>query len=209
MAGKVLIGSRIVWELFELNKSCLRNQLKSLAEDREKDIDIYLTEDTGFPQIVVMQNGRILESEIMVDEEDCASSVEKIYAKYLCKDYEVSEKEAKEEKAEEQETPDDTDDFSEEDIEEGMILDREDELDAALIDFLSVVFEEPASVTTTLLDDDPKEFEEIKETFLGYLAKMCKYDIRRPMYLEYPDGKVEFTEHPYDNMEVDVVVVSC
>ena len=82
---------------------------------------------------------------------------------------------------------------------EGIIDERECELDCAVSDFLMVVLHDYFDDLTT---DYAEICDDLKEHFLEYIARKHDLPVYRPMYLEYDDGD-EFEEYPYENMEFD------
>ena len=79
-----------------------------------------------------------------------------------------------------------------------LINEREDDLDAAVMEFVNIVSDTGCyNIKDEVLDD-------LKEHFLEYMHKTWGIGIYRPMYLEDVDtGEEYFTEYPYEDMVFD------
>lgn len=191
--SNIFVEAKDVWAYFNSHKIELTRIMHQVARNEDCEVDIFLTEKGGSPNIVVTHADYELYQERCLNPDDCHRTVERIYNEYL--DDTVINKVM-------QFYVDDEDELEElTKLEiEDMISERETELDAAIVDFLTVVLE-------GYIDEETADFDDIcddlKEHFLEYIARKHDLPIRRPMYLEYDDGSEELEEFPYENMEFD------
>lgn len=187
MDKEITIEASDVWGYFCKHKDELSKFMHQIAENKEYGTVVFVTEESGLPSIVVTADGAQVYEEMAVSESDCAKTVRKIYEDYLT-DKVIA-------------TLGDEGgvDLTEMEIED-MITEREDELDLAVMDFMTVALD-------GYVDDNSPDFDDIcsdlKEHFLEYMARKHGLLVRRPMWLEYEDGTEEFEEYPYENMEFD------
>ena len=83
MAEKIVIEASDVWEYFDEFGTELSSAMHRIAENEEYGIEIFLTEERGFPCIVVEGDGMSLYEETIMNKADCESSVKEIYDTYL------------------------------------------------------------------------------------------------------------------------------
>lgn len=189
MAAKITVSASDVWGYFQDTKDDLKSHMHQIAGNPEYGVEIFVTEDSGFPSIVVTEDDVQVYEEITVSEDDCRETVDKIYNDYLTLSV-INYLSGSDN--------DESDDLTALEIED-MINEREEELDAATYDFL----------TTAVQGEylDKSEFDDIvddlKEHFLEYIARKHDLPVYRPMMLEYEDGTEEMSEYPYDNMEFE------
>lgn len=191
--SSVIVEAKDVWAYFNSHKKELTQIMHQIARNEDCEVDIYLTEKNGTPNIVATHADLELYSERCLNPEDCRRTVERIYNEYL--DDTVINKVMQFYVGDD----DDEEELSKLEIED-MISERETELDAAIVDFLTVVLEGYIDESTADFDDI---CDDLKEHFLEYIARKHDLPIRRPMYLEYEDGSEELEEYPYENMEFD------
>ena len=187
MPAKIDIMSSDVWGYFQDCKAELKTHMHQIAGNPDYGIEIFVTEDVGLPNIVVIADDVQIYEETAVSEKDCQKTVSKIYDEYLTD--KILEK-----------LSSDDEDMSEFDVED-MIAEREDELDNAVYDFVMSVMQE------TYFDQSPSNFdnmlEDFKEHFLEYMARKYNLPIYRPMILVYDDGTEDVSEYPYEEIVFD------
>lgn len=191
MAAKITVSASDVWGYFQDKKENLKSYMHQIASNPEYGVAIFVTEDSGLPSIVVTADNVQVYEETTVNEHDCEKTVDKIYDDYLTSKVINSLV--------------DNDDGESDDLTaleiEDMIDERENELDAAVYEFLMTV------VQDAYIDDYTSDFddivEDLKEHFLEYIARKHGLPVYRPMMLEYEDGTEEMSEYPYEDMEFD------
>lgn len=173
-----------VWEYFQENCDDLRDMMFLVAENDEYGTEIYITNDGGLPAVIVTADGVQVFEEAIVSERDCEKTVGKAYDTYLT---EAAVQALLE-------------DMYLEDDEELSINEREEELNDAIYDFLIVVLD-------GFLDENSCDYdklcEDLKDHFCEYIARKHELPVRRPMYLEYEDGRTEYEEYPYEHMDFE------
>lgn len=189
MATKITVLASDVWGYFQDAKEDLRLHMHQIAGNPEYGVEIFVTEDSGLPSIVVTADDVQVYDETAVNAHDCQKTVEKVYNDYL--------------------TPKVITSLSGNNDSEGLtnlgiediIDDRECELDAAVYDFVMTATQE-AYIDNYAVDIDDV-MEDLKEHFLEYMARKHGLPVYRPMMLEYEDGSEEMSEYPYEDMEFD------
>lgn len=188
MSMKIHLTASEVWGYFLKNKEELKTDTFLIAENPEFGTEIYLTYQCGYPCISVMADDFEVHSDVFIDSDDCKQSVDEAYDLYLTERI-VSTVQYGDDGEEIPTTSD----------EDNEIIDREAELDGAVLDFLTVAIDGKPADGTDLVGI----CEDLKDHFLEYIARKYELKIRRPMYLEYEDGSIEYTEYPYENMEFE------
>lgn len=190
MAAKITVSASDVWHYFQENKEELQALMHQIAGSPEYGIAIYVTEDSGLPNIVVTSDDMQVYDETVVSEADCLSTVEKIYDDYLTAKVVTSLSAIVDGDTEQNSL----------DIED-IISERETELDVAVYEFVLT------ALNGAYYDDSSANFddmlEDCKEHFLEYLARKHELPVYRPMILEYEGGEEEMSEYPYEDMEFD------
>lgn len=187
MSMKIILPASGVWAYFIEHKNSLISDMHLIATNEEFGIEIYLTNQCGYPSIVVNADDSEIHSEVLMDEDDCKKSVTDAYELYLTEKIVTT-------------TYGDEEDDELPLTEEELIEDREAELDGAILDLLTVAMSECRDI----IKIDPNELcEDVKEHVLEYLYLKHGISIYRPMYLEYDDKSVEFEQYPYGNMELE------
>ncbi len=187
MDSKIIISETEVWDYFQECKEDLKTHMHKIAENAEFGIEIYITEDVGFPNIVVTADNVQVFEETAISENDCQKTVSKIFDDYLTSKV-VTTLLGKEGE----------DKSTEADIED-TIAEREEEIDCLVWDFVAGLTD-GAYVDGIDLD---KVLDDCKEHFLEYIARKHGIPIYRPMILEYEDGTEEVEDYPYEHMEFD------
>lgn len=190
MAEKITVLAENVWAYFQKEKEDLKSHMHKIAGYPEYGVEIYVTENRGLPSIVVTADDEQVYEETAVNEHDCKQTVSTIYDNYLTSKVIDSL----------WDSVSNDDDLTQIEI-EGMIDDREAELDNAVYDFLMTVVQGVYIDDPTIDLDDV--LEDLKEHFLEYMARKHGIPVYRPMMLEYDDGSEELSEYPYDDLEFD------
>lgn len=178
-----------VWEYFQCVKDDLKSHMHQIADNYEYGVEIFLSEDSGFPNIVVVVDDEQVYDETVINAHDCQITVEEIYDKYLTSkaiDYLSNDGEMDEESAF----------FNVDDI----IYERECDLDGAVFNFVKTVVQ---SDYINYIPDIDDVIDDLKEHFLEYMFRKHGLRIYRPMILEYEDGEEALVKYPYEDMEFE------
>lgn len=173
-----------IWDYFQKSRDELRSCMHQIASNPAYGIEICLTEASGFPNIVVTADDVQVYQETVFDTQNCKAVVTKIYNDFLTsKVLDILSDE-----------PYDLSAFEFQDS----IYEREEELDAAIYDFVAAV------VSKNWLEERFEAIcDDLKEHFLEYMARKHGARIYRPMILEYEDGTEAMSEYPYEEMIFD------
>jgi len=174
----IIIKPEGVWGYFQRHKLELKEAMHLIAKDEALAIKIYVTEEKGFPEIILTDGDIEVYKENTENSTDCCETVSTIYDDY--KEYVGLGEESY---ALNDELP-----------EEYIILEREEELDDAFTELMLTILDEQC---------DPGVMEDIKEHVLEYIARKHKLEIWRPMYLEDENGQEFYEEYPYECMEFE------
>ena len=192
---EISVQSSGVWDYFQKNRQKLKTHMHQIARELDYGIEIFVTEESGCPSIVVTADDSQIYEEVVVDEKDCEETVAKVYNRYLTHNSILSTMIGDEDEEYEEGQ------MSELEIQE-TIEDRELELDDAVYAFL-------ASAVGSYYDTDIANkniddiVDDLKEHFLEYIARKHNLPVYRPMFLEFEDGVEELCEYPYENMEFE------
>lgn len=210
MSANIIVQASEVWGYFQKKKSDLFGTMILIAENPEYGTEIYISNDCGYPDITVTADNMAVAEEIPTNQTQCYLTMIDLYNDYLTvravkllaeieRDLEKVTMKGSEEELGESDACSEISSVLTKEDELEIIEDREDWLDLAVSDFIAVATDE------TLWHDDPhygEIIEDVKDHFCEYLARKHNLPVRRPMYLEYPDG-VKFEEYPYENMEFE------
>ena len=185
--SRIIVSEAEVWNYFQDCKDDLKSHMHKIAENTEYGIEIFVTEDSGLPSIVVTADNVQVFEETAVSENDCKKTASEIFDSYL-----TSKVIATLLGGETKDEP------TEVDIED-TIAEREEELDCLMWDFFTGLTD-GAYIDGIDLDT---VLEDCKEHFLEYIARKHGILIYRPMILEYEDGTEEVEDYPYEHMEFD------
>lgn len=193
--SSVTIEAKDVWAYFNRHKTELIKMMHQIARNEDCEVDIFITEKSGTPCVVVTHADYELYQERCLNPDDCYRTIQRVYNEYLddsvinkIMQFYVDDDEEK-----------DLEELSKLEIED-MISERETELDEAIVDFLTIVLEGYIDEESTDLDDI---CDDLKEHFLEYIARKHDLPIRRPMYIEFEDGSEECEEYPYSCLIYD------
>lgn len=153
------------------------NNSEILAEDFDTHIQIRMYDESGFPKIIVMGDGAILDTVDIMEFDEFEDQVNELYKEYIYTTGETASE-----------------------IEEAAIADRQLELENAAVDFLAAVLE------TSVVYAEKRAscfLPEFVDHVLEYLYKEHAIDPYRPMVLVDDSGKEFFEEYPYSCMEFD------
>ncbi len=169
---EIIIPPEELWPYYTENKRGLTSVPEIVAFNEEQEVEIAIASSGNVNDIslyiYVLINGEIIDEVEADNADECADIACHLYDYYLS----------------DSDCMDETDQISE----------REEELDTAVSDFLSVVAEEKELTVKSDVFDDFKEFA------LEYLYRKHNIRIRRPMWLEDENGKEFFEEYPYEHM---------
>lgn len=204
MSVNICVQPEKVWSFFYKNIDRLSDEMVVVAENEDTQYAVYLTEDSGYPLFCVCRGDAGPEyEEGAINEKDCADTAKRCYFSYLfpvCVNTEKSypeQHEGKEDKTDEHEV-DDSLTMTEQDMLD-IIYERDDELQLALCDFLSVVLGEYRDGTDVQSQYSPSTINEILDHFLEYLADEYGTPVYRPMLMkDDKTGSDIYVEYPYN-----------
>ena len=182
MAAQIFLPPESVWQYSQEHAAELQTQEKLLAYDPSFRTRIQLCVEENIPTVYVFQGSNIVAVHELEDANDTIGTLRWLYGDFLG-DAEIAD-----------EVPDETDQEQEE---AELIKSREEKLDDAAYDFLTVIVGE-------LLDFDSREtqeiLEDIKDTVLPMLYEKHQITTYRPMYLADATGAQEFALYPYPDL---------
>lgn len=175
MSKSIIVTPSEMWKFCKDNAGDFQNNMFRTAYNDEFGINIYVSSDeTGSPCLIVEQDD--IEIELLsLKESTCKGETEALYDAYLTGRF-IAE------------------DFGDYEPEMSMV-EREDELDNAVEDFVAVVC--PTEKIT------PEMLNDLKEHFLEYMARKHNLKIFRPMELVDRLGKEFEDDYPYDLIEFE------
>jgi hypothetical protein len=184
----ILLTAGEVWGYFRQHKEELRKESHIIAENEEYGVHITITEEHEMPLFEVTVNEVQYAEESATSGADCEKVVEELYDTYLTEEFLKLRSD---------------EEFQEQD---DMILERESELDDAIILLLDTILEDDSMM---ILQGKGIELDELcndlKDSIFEYLARKYNLEsIRRPMFLEDDETQEDFfTEYPYECMVYD------
>jgi hypothetical protein len=187
---KIDVESSEIWDYSLEHEDELSRNQHLMAENDDYGMEVWLTMANGSPELIVECDGNEIYREDIFNEKDAKRTADRIYDDYL------SIKAIETMTDSEDKTVYTEDESEEEYDDEQMLIDeREEEIDAAVRDFVNIVSDTGCyNLTDEAVDD-------LKEHFLEYMHRKLGISIYRPMYLEDADtGEDYFTEYPYDDM---------
>ena len=186
----IMIDSSELWDYCEENEDTLLTAQHMIAENPDYGMSVWITCESGSPEIIVESDDIEIYREEILNEKDAKRTADRIYEEYLSIKAIETVTEAE----------DDGTVYVDDEDEDNQVLinEREDDLDAAVMEFVNIVSDTGCyNIKDEVLDD-------LKEHFLEYMHKTWGIGIYRPMYLEDVDTGVEyFTEYPYEDMVFD------
>lgn len=187
---KIDVESSEIWDYSLEHEDELSRNQHLMAENDDYGMEVWLTMANGSPELIVECDGNEIYREDIFNEKDAKRTADRIYDDYL------SIKAIETMTDSEDKTVYVEDESEEEYDDEQMLIDeREEEIDAAVRDFVNIVSDTGCyNLTDEAVDD-------LKEHFLEYMHRKLGISIYRPMYLEDADtGEDYFIEYPYDDM---------
>ena len=186
----IMIDSSELWDYCEENEDTLLTAQHMIAENPDYGMSVWITCESGSPEIIVESDDIEIYREEILNEKDAKRTADRIYEEYLSIKAIETVTEAE----------DDGTVYVDDEDEDNQVLinEREDDLDAAVMEFVNIVSDTGCyNIKDEVLDD-------LKEHFLEYMHKTWGIGIYRPMYLEDVDtGEEYFTEYPYEDMVFD------
>lgn len=186
----IMIDSSELWDYCEENEDTLLTAQHMIAENPDYGMSVWITCESGSPEIIVESDDIEIYREGILNEKDAKRTADRIYEEYLSIKAIETVTEAE----------DDGTVYVDDEDEDNQVLinEREDDLDAAVMEFVNIVSDTGCyNIKDEVLDD-------LKEHFLEYMHKTWGIGIYRPMYLEDVDtGEEYFTEYPYEDMVFD------
>lgn len=192
MSAKIHVKPEDVWKFYNRNAEQLADQMVSIAENEDTGINVYLTEDSDSPQLVVTDNNdKVIHEEYLVSHPDAERSTKKIYEKYVVP---IDTTPASDDE-------DDDEEITRSDMEDA-IYEREDEILMAFEDFLEVLMEESRDVLYDGYHD--KQFDDLLNKVVRLIATESPVRVRRPMFLiDEVTGLEVYAEYPYEEYDFD------
>lgn len=196
---KIYVPAEDVWPFFNSNIDRLKKEMVIIAENKDTEYAVYLTEDKGYPSFAVCKGDNKPEyEEGAISETDCSETAKRCFVRYLFPVV-VNDEKIFPKGAWDRDEPDDEESLSMQDMQDRS-YEREDELRLAMCEFLAVALN---------LDGDPVEvvgneygsafISDVLDYFLEYLGFEQCLDIYRPMFLTDEETGCEiYTDYPYD-----------
>ena len=178
-----------LWEYFTKKKESLLSHEALVCQNNDIGVAIYMTAE--YPPL--SGNGALMKLLLTEDQEEVDSR--------FCN----NEKEARKAYKEFYEYvsgnmpvyDDATDEEEEDEYIQARIEDQETALDDAIYTFID------AASNGSVLNLSDEEVADIKDHFCEYLYRKHGIDVYRPMFLENEDGKDEYFDYPYEEMEFE------
>lgn len=196
---KIYISVTELWSFYLQNIDRCEREMVLVAENIDTEYAVYITdEDNELKFSVCKGNGQPEYEEYALNKDDCVNTAKKIMLRYLIPITFVNGKAVIPDDFPEGLKDDEELAWSRQDMEDEM-YEREDELDLAIKDFLTTVFQEPDS--DRLMANHRQDFiDEVLDDFLHILAKDYGCEIFRPMFIEDEETGCEvYTQFPYED----------
>lgn len=161
-----------LWSFFTENRQSLSNNYMLIAEDKEGLVEVYLTEENGFPYLRVEIDGLCEYERNSVSKLDAEEEYKEILSVFFCPDG---------------------------DGDGDGVLSRDDimrlnEIQEAAYEFMSVLTEE--SSEESLISED--EIDDIVSTLIEYLAEEHDIRVRYPTVIDDDEsGLPVVVQYPY------------
>lgn len=185
MKTDIILKPEEIWDYFSENKELLVDTMELIATNDEYDVSIYLTNEDGYPNLIIESSNFDSDEFVMCDEKECASTAQLVYELYLTEQIISVVAEA--------------DDYALRLNFEDAVAEREDDLSCFVRRFLEDVLGDDPLFYTDMIED---VVEDCKEHFLEYLYRKHQISTYRPMELEDDDGVFE-EEYPYEYLIFD------
>ena len=147
MGVHIYVAANTVWAFFQSHKDRLSKEMVVIAENKDTEYAVYLTEDNALPLFSVCKGDAKPEyEECVLTETGCNEAAKRLYAQYLFPVMIVDGKKCPLELPEEE-----PEDLTRQDMEDAQ-YERKDELSLALCDFLSVALQESIDNSPEIMD---------------------------------------------------------
>ena len=186
----VIVKPSQLWAYYKDNQADLMKSMHMVAGNQEFGVEIYLSDDEGYPNISLHVDEMQLLENICISKNDLEYTAEEMYDTYLTNKAVDALAEIAEDLKEEE--VDNSDEQFDIDV-------REYDLDVAVADFVNIATDDLKA--HKLLSEEA--IDDIKDHFLQYLYLKHGLDIYRPMFLEFEDGTEEFKTRPYPDLELE------
>lgn len=200
---KIYVPADELWIFYIQNEDRCKKEMVLIAENTDTKYEVYLTVEDDVVMLSVCRGEDEPEyEEYVLNNDDCTKTAKKLFMRYLIPISIVDGKAVIP-----GELPEDQDDNtmgpSRQDIEDEM-YEREDELDLAMKDFLSVVLQEP-DIDLLIANHTQGFVDEVLDNVLSLLAIEFCCEIYRPMFIEDEETGCEiYTQFPYEKKDSDV-----
>ena len=185
MAKEIYVEPNKVWDYYSAHSTQLDIEEKLLAERTEFGIKVLLS-GGSIPSIRVTADDDELYSEAIIGFHDTYAVAREIYDKYL-NDSVVNL----------------LIDEGDEPVDEDAEIDwNEREMQEAAYDFLDRIAPDYADLLDPGVDEEDV-WDDVISAVCELLFKKYGISAYRPMYLEDDDGNVTYSEHPYEEMDLD------
>ena len=162
-----------------------------VAEGDDPGLVVLLSSSSDYEPVLTVEQGNRVLACFVVEEDQLEKTAENVYNGFL-----RNEKDKQDEQVEQAEEKDPENERSEEDL----AYEREDELQMAFKDFMSVVLE----CDDILYGADMEaEIADLLDQVLQTISDAGYTSIRRPMYVQNEDGTETLLEYPYECIDND------
>lgn len=186
---KIYVNPDDVWDYFQKHKAHLADTLDEIAvaetaDDEDIGLQVFITEENGYPQISIEYGDEVLEKECAISKNDCIQVVRKMFQ--MVEKYEpiISDTHTEEEDA--------TATVDETDME--LVAEREAELQIALEEFLCKAM----GCSEGEMEFEEIELSEILDSIEELLFEAFGYMMYRPRIIEEEGGQLRLSEYLYE-----------
>lgn len=187
---KIYVNPDDVWDYFQKHKVHLADALDEIAaaetaDDEDIGLQVFITEENGYPQISIEYGDEVLEKECAISKNDCIQVVRKMFQ--MVEKYEpiISDTHTEEDE-------DTTATVDETDLE--LVAEREAELQIALEEFLCKVM----GCSEGEMEFEEIELSEILDSIEELLFEAFGYLMYRPRIIEEEGGQLRLSEYLYE-----------
>lgn len=187
---KIYVNPDDVWDYFQKHKAHLADTLDEIAaaetaDDEDIGLQVFITEENGYPQISIEYGDEVLEKECAISKNDCIQVVRKMFQ--MVEKYEPIISDAHTEEDE-----DTTATVDETDLE--LVAEREAELQIALEEFLYKVM----GCSEGEMEFDETELSEMLDSIEETLYGVFGYLMYRPRIIEDGNGQPRLIEYLFE-----------
>lgn len=163
-----------------------------VAEGDDPDLVVLLSSSSDYEPVLTVEQGNRILACFVIEEDQLEKTAENVYKSFL--------HDNKEKQTEPPSQPAEEKDPETERSEEDLAYEREDELQMAFKDFMSVVLE---CDDVFYGADMEAEVDNLLDLVLQKIADEGYSSIRRPMYIQNEDGTETLLEYPYECIDKD------